>query len=111
MASDNGQCCGHDHVGPDELWVTADELVDLIDASVDAVASLPGGANREQRRAAIRGAYARQEQEHAAARPAPQPAPAPEQDRPAPAPRRPASRGARHDDWATRFTRFWVGKE
>lgn len=30
MASDSGPCCGHDHVGGDELWMTRDELREMI---------------------------------------------------------------------------------
>jgi hypothetical protein len=30
MADENGPCCGHDHVGGDELWMTGDEIRDLV---------------------------------------------------------------------------------
>jgi hypothetical protein len=49
-----GKCCGHDHVGGDELWLTVDELADLIADGVAAVLALPGDASQAERRAAMR---------------------------------------------------------
>lgn len=51
---DNGKCCGHDHVGGDELWLTLDELADLIADGVDAMLALPADATRAERRSAMR---------------------------------------------------------
>lgn len=33
MASTDGPCCGHDHVGGDELWMSVDDMIDLIRAT------------------------------------------------------------------------------
>lgn len=51
---DNGKCCNHDHVGDGELWLTVDELADLIVDGVLAVLALPGDATRAEQRAATR---------------------------------------------------------
>lgn len=49
-----GKCCHHDHVGDGELWLTVDELTDLIADGVAAVLALPGDASQAERRAAMR---------------------------------------------------------
>lgn len=49
-----GRCCEHDHVGDGELWLTVDELSDLIADGIDAMLALPGDASRAERRAAMR---------------------------------------------------------
>lgn len=51
---DNGKCCGHDHVGDGELWLTVDELADLIADGIDAMLALPADADRAERRSAMR---------------------------------------------------------
>ena len=33
MASAGEPCCGHDHVGGDELWMSVDDMIDLIRAT------------------------------------------------------------------------------
>ena len=60
MASDE-PCCGHDHVGGDELWLTTDELVDLVADTLRAVFDLPVRELTDADRAAIRARYEERE--------------------------------------------------
>ena len=56
--ADNGPCCGHDHVGGDELWMTTEEIAETVfdatEAAVTALLALPSDASREERRTAMR---------------------------------------------------------
>ena len=61
-----GECCHHDHVGDGELWLTLDELTDLIADGVDAMFALPGDATRAERRSAMRGRLDERRAEQAA---------------------------------------------
>jgi hypothetical protein len=59
----NGSCCGHDHVGGDELWMTTEEIADTVfdavEAAMTALLALPGDASRDERRRAMRSEFDR----------------------------------------------------
>jgi hypothetical protein len=73
--ADNGPCCGHDHVGGDEQWMTVGEIADTVfdatEAAVTALLTLPSDASRDERRTAMRTEFdaRRAEKQAAAARP------------------------------------------
>ena len=50
MASTGEPCCGHDHVGGDELWLTVGELRDLVRSVVLDVLDEQDGTPAGQRR-------------------------------------------------------------
>lgn len=56
--ADNGPCCGHDHVGGDEQWLTVGEIADVVfdavESGIDALLALPQDATKEERRTAMR---------------------------------------------------------
>jgi hypothetical protein len=68
--ADNGPCCGHDHVGGDEQWLTVGEIADVVfdavESGIDAVLALPADATKEERRTAMRGEFDRRRGEQAA---------------------------------------------
>ena len=65
--ADNGPCCGHDHVGGDEQWLTVGEIADVVfdavESGIDAVLALPANATKIERRAAMRGEFDRRRAE------------------------------------------------
>jgi hypothetical protein len=73
--ADNGACCGHDHVGGDELWLTVEEIADTVfdavEAGIDALAALPADATADERRTAMRSQFDRRRASAAGQPPAP----------------------------------------
>jgi len=61
MASTQEPCCGHDHVGGEELWLTVDELVDLVADTVRALFGISPRELTDADRAAIRARYEERE--------------------------------------------------
>jgi hypothetical protein len=74
--ADNGPCCGHDHVGGDEQWLTVGEIADVVfdavESGIDAVLALPADASKDERRTAMRSEFDRRRAEQDTT-PAPRP--------------------------------------
>ena len=73
MASVNEPCCGHDHVGGDELWLSVDEIIDLIRFTVQEMFASPEGRLPADQRQAIRERYEERRREQSAPPPPPPP--------------------------------------
>lgn len=63
MANDNGRCCGHEHYQDGELWLSVDELIEVVRMTVQQCLALPDqrlpAAERDQIRARLEAGRAR----------------------------------------------------
>jgi hypothetical protein len=63
MAKNTGRCCRHEHYGDDELWVSLDELVEIVRMTVQQCLAMPDqrlpAAERDQIRARLEASRAR----------------------------------------------------